>query len=232
MDWIDELIRHMELKGYRTVDTNLERQEWWGQQVDQAADRTLYKMANSWYLGANIEGKKRVFMVYIGGFDAYTDICSDIAAPGTRGSSSRSDQAGCAPLRFGPAGYRGPRMREDLSADLALAAELGGEMGRRFSSFDWASHPLGPPQDWSPGQRVVVAMALTSRFPIVLWLGERLFLIYNDAYLPVLGRSTRPAWAVPGREVWGRAVGRHRADARRGHGVGRGHLVRRLDASQ
>ncbi len=80
VQWIDELIRHMELKGYRTVDTTQERQDWWGQQVDQAADRTLYKRANSWYLGANIEGKKRVFMVYIGGFDAYTDICRDIAA--------------------------------------------------------------------------------------------------------------------------------------------------------
>jgi cation diffusion facilitator CzcD-associated flavoprotein CzcO len=85
VDWIAELIRHMDLKGYRTVDTNLECHEWWGQQVDQAADRTLYKMANSWYLGANIEGKKRVFMVYVGGFDAYTDICSDIAARGYEG---------------------------------------------------------------------------------------------------------------------------------------------------
>ena len=85
VDWIDELIRHMDLKGYRTVDTNLEGHEWWGQQVDQAADRTLYKMANSWYLGANIEGKKRVFMVYVGGFDTYTDICSGIAARGYEG---------------------------------------------------------------------------------------------------------------------------------------------------
>jgi cation diffusion facilitator CzcD-associated flavoprotein CzcO len=85
VDWIDQLIRHMDLKGYQTVDTNLERHEWWGQQVDQAADRTLYKMANSWYLGANIEGKKRVFMVYVGGFDAYTDICSDVAARGYEG---------------------------------------------------------------------------------------------------------------------------------------------------
>jgi cation diffusion facilitator CzcD-associated flavoprotein CzcO len=85
VQWIDELISHMELKGFRAVDTTEERQDWWGQQVDQAADRTLYKRANSWYLGANIEGKKRVFMVYIGGFDAYTDICSDIAARGYDG---------------------------------------------------------------------------------------------------------------------------------------------------
>jgi hypothetical protein len=42
-------------------------------------------MANSWYLGANIEGKKRVFMVYVGGFDTYTDICSGIAARGYEG---------------------------------------------------------------------------------------------------------------------------------------------------
>src|SRR5215813_8015638 len=76
----------------------------------------------------------------------------------------------------------------ELPADLAAASRLGGQMGRRFAEFDWDSHPLGSPSNWSPEIRSAVAVALTSRFPIVLWLGsDDLFLVYNDAYLPLLG---------------------------------------------
>ena len=93
-------------------------------------------------------------------------------------------------------------MLEDLPADLAEAAQLAGEMGNRFAAYDWASHPLGPPRSWSPETRAIVAMALTSRFPIVLWLGEPLFLIYNDAYLPMLGKKHPAALGSAGHQVW------------------------------
>ncbi len=88
-------------------------------------------------------------------------------------------------------------------ADLAAAAALGGEMGRRFLEYDWSAHPLGPVDGWSPEVRAAVAVALTSRFPIVLWLGaDDLFLVYNDAYLPVLGEKHPAALGARGREVW------------------------------
>ncbi|MBO0880774.1 MAG: histidine kinase, partial [Mycobacterium sp.] len=95
-----------------------------------------------------------------------------------------------------------------LPPDLAAAVELGGETGRLFAEFDWTAHPLGPPAEWPTEMRAVVATALASRFPTVLWLGaEDLFLVYNDAYLPILadkhpeslGRRARYVWW----DIWG-----------------------------
>ena len=53
--------------------------------VNQVADSTLYPLANSWYMGANIPGKPRVFMPYVGGFDRYKRRCDEVAAKGYEG---------------------------------------------------------------------------------------------------------------------------------------------------
>ncbi len=90
-----------------------------------------------------------------------------------------------------------------LPADLAAAVALGGDMGRRLAEYDWTQHPLGPPCDWPVELRSVVSVVLTSRFPIVLWLGPRdLFLVYNDAYVPIFGDRHPAAFARRAREVW------------------------------
>jgi len=70
----------------------------------------------------------------------------------------------------------------NVPLDLAAAARLGGEMGERLASFDWASHPLGPLAKWPLEIRTVVATSLVSRFPVVLWIGEDLSLIYNELH--------------------------------------------------
>ena len=63
------------------------------------ADSTLYPLANSWYMGANIPGKPRVFMPYVGGFDRYKRQCDAVAAKGyegfmlTRHAPARQDAA-------------------------------------------------------------------------------------------------------------------------------------------
>ena len=76
-------------------------------------------------------------------------------------------------------------------------------MGLRFAEFDWTAHPLGSPQSWQPEVRSAVAVVLTSRFPIVLWLGaEDLFLIYNDAYISILGDRHPEALGQRGRYAW------------------------------
>jgi len=53
--------------------------------VNAVADSTLYPLANSWYVGANIPGKPRVFMPYVGGFDRYKKRCDEVAAGGYPG---------------------------------------------------------------------------------------------------------------------------------------------------
>lgn len=75
-------------------------------------------------------------------------------------------------------------------------------MGRRLAAFDWTEHALGDPAEWPAAVRATVATALASRFPMVLWLGDRLRLIYNDAYIPVLGDRHPAALGQPGARVW------------------------------
>jgi signal transduction histidine kinase/serine phosphatase RsbU (regulator of sigma subunit)/CheY-like chemotaxis protein len=86
--------------------------------------------------------------------------------------------------------------------DLAAAARLGGEMGERLVSFDWGSHRLGPLASWPLEIRTLVAASLVSRFPVVLWIGEDLSLVYNDGYIPMLGEKHPGALGAPGSAVW------------------------------
>jgi cation diffusion facilitator CzcD-associated flavoprotein CzcO len=85
VDWVARLIKHMEERGYRRVDTTPAREQQWNEEVQAAADRTLYKLADSWYMGANIPGKPRAFMIYVGGFDRYTQRCAEHAGAGYSG---------------------------------------------------------------------------------------------------------------------------------------------------
>jgi GAF domain-containing protein len=94
-------------------------------------------------------------------------------------------------------------MSAGLSADLVAAVALGGEMGRRFAEYDWAAHRLGQPQDWPAEMRTIVATTLSSRFPYLLWLGPQdHFMVYNDAYIPILGNRHPAALGRPSEEVW------------------------------
>ncbi|MGW5050334.1 ATP-binding protein [Actinokineospora sp. NPDC004072] len=81
--------------------------------------------------------------------------------------------------------------------------DQGGEMGALVGAFDWAATPLGPMDDWPQSLRTAVSVCLTSRFPILLWWGPDLVMIYNDAYRPILGASKHPVGlGAPGRTIW------------------------------
>jgi hypothetical protein len=70
----------------------------------------------------------------------------------------------------------------------------GGEMGRLMRAQDWSATPLGPVVGWPQSLKTAVSICLGSRYPIVLWWGKKaLTQIYNDAYIPILGRSKHPA---------------------------------------
>ncbi|MGH8981067.1 MAG: SpoIIE family protein phosphatase, partial [Acidimicrobiales bacterium] len=92
--------------------------------------------------------------------------------------------------------------RTRLPPDLEAAVGLGGEAARTFAEFDWDGSPLGPVAEWPPASRTAVAVALASRFPVVLWLGDALTMVYNDGYIPMLADKHPGAMGTPGLEVW------------------------------
>jgi cyclohexanone monooxygenase len=85
VDWIVDCLRHRRAHGLAAIEPTDAAQDTWTQHVLEVADSTLYPLANSWYMGANIPGKPRVFMPYVGGVQAYKRRCDEIAANGYPG---------------------------------------------------------------------------------------------------------------------------------------------------
>jgi cyclohexanone monooxygenase len=85
VDWIADAIAHMRERGLRTMEPTEEAQDAWVAHVAEIADFTLVSRADSWYMGANVPGKPRVFMPYLGGVGPYRRRCEEIAAAGYEG---------------------------------------------------------------------------------------------------------------------------------------------------
>ena len=77
-----------------------------------------------------------------------------------------------------------------------------GEMATLCRAVDWASTPLGPTEQWPPALRTAVRTVLGSPFPILLWCGPSLTLIYNDRYSAILGSKHPTALGRAGADVW------------------------------
>ncbi|MFF9455732.1 flavin-containing monooxygenase [Streptomyces flaveolus] len=84
-DWLAGCLRHLDAHGYAAVEATEEAVEAWVTECRDRAAATLMMSADSWYLGANIPGKPRVFMPYLGGFGVYGQIIADVAASGYKG---------------------------------------------------------------------------------------------------------------------------------------------------
>lgn len=89
VDWITDCLVYLREHDLHVIEPTLEAQDNWTEQVAAIAAHTLYPKANSWYMGANVEGKPRGFMLYIGGMTAYRTTCDEIAADGYRGFALR-----------------------------------------------------------------------------------------------------------------------------------------------
>jgi len=86
VEWITDCIARMRADGVARIEPAAEAAEDWVAHVNAAADATLLPMAgHSWYLGANIPGKPRVFMPYAGGMARYREICDEVVAKGYEG---------------------------------------------------------------------------------------------------------------------------------------------------
>ena len=80
VDWIADASATCERQGLERIEATPEAEDAWVEHVNEVADRTLFKFADSWYLGANIPGKPRVFMPYVGGVGTYRRKCEEVAA--------------------------------------------------------------------------------------------------------------------------------------------------------
>jgi cation diffusion facilitator CzcD-associated flavoprotein CzcO len=85
VEWISDLIEHMRERGLDVAEAEADAEEAWGAHVNEIADMTLFPLADSWYLGANIPGKPRVFMPYPGGVGTYRKKCDEVTAAGYEG---------------------------------------------------------------------------------------------------------------------------------------------------
>jgi cation diffusion facilitator CzcD-associated flavoprotein CzcO len=87
VDWITDCIAWMRGRDHHTIEPRREKQDAWVQHHDEVANATLMMRTNSWYTGANIEGKPRRLLSYIGGAASYRQICEDVKQSGYQGFS-------------------------------------------------------------------------------------------------------------------------------------------------
>jgi cyclohexanone monooxygenase len=85
VDWIADLLRDSAERGREVVEAEETAQEQWMRHCAEVAELTLYPRADSWYMGANVPGKPRVFLPYAGGVGTYREICDTVAAQGYPG---------------------------------------------------------------------------------------------------------------------------------------------------
>jgi cyclohexanone monooxygenase len=89
VDWIADCIGYLRDQALDTIEATPEGEDGWVAHVAEVAEATLFPRAGSWYQGANIPGKPRVFMPYLGGVGAYRTHCETVAANGYEGFVQR-----------------------------------------------------------------------------------------------------------------------------------------------
>lgn len=85
VDWVADCIAWMNENGKTAIEPSDEAERDWAEHTAQLAGMTLFPKADSWYMGANVPGKPRMFLAYVGGVGAYRLICDQIAATGYHG---------------------------------------------------------------------------------------------------------------------------------------------------
>ncbi len=85
VDWVAEAIAYLGEHGFETIEPTVQAQDAWVDLVAEIASHTLIPRADSWYRGANIPGKPRVVLPYLGGVGTYRQKCDEVAAAGYEG---------------------------------------------------------------------------------------------------------------------------------------------------
>lgn len=85
VEWIAECIDYLGKQKIMEIEAGLQAQDDWVAHGNEVASKTLRYSCSSWYLGANVPGKPRIFMPYIGGMPAYREKCAAVVAAGYEG---------------------------------------------------------------------------------------------------------------------------------------------------
>jgi cyclohexanone monooxygenase len=85
VDWIADCLDWLDRHGRPTIEADPEAEAQWAAHVVELGDATLFPRAASWYMGANVPGKPRTFMPYVGGVAPYRQKCNEVAAAGYAG---------------------------------------------------------------------------------------------------------------------------------------------------
>jgi len=86
VEWISDCIAHVRERQGKAIEANADAESAWVAHVNEVAETSIYPKCNSWYLGANVEGKKRVFMPYLG-VPPYIEKCAEVVADDYAGFS-------------------------------------------------------------------------------------------------------------------------------------------------
>mgnify|MGYP003334406119 FL=1 len=146
VDWVRDTLVMMREQGFDTIEPTQTAEDAWVLHVNDCADITLLPSANSWYMGANVPGKPRVFLPYLGGVDGYRLACEDVVNSGYLG--------------FKLSGVNGTQCNDgvvrSVQPDLAMVLEMMAQMqlptmdsmspadARMFSQMTAAARPPGP----------------------------------------------------------------------------------------
>ena len=85
VEWVADCLAFVKREGIAMIEAEQQAEDEWVAHVNDVASKTLHPQTNSWYMGANIPGKPRVFLPYVGGLGRYTEICGEVAADRYRG---------------------------------------------------------------------------------------------------------------------------------------------------
>jgi cation diffusion facilitator CzcD-associated flavoprotein CzcO/acetyl esterase/lipase len=145
VDWITDTLVHMRDNGFDTIEPTQTAEDGWVAHGSAFADISLMKETNSWYMGANVPGKPRVMLPYLGGVEGYRKVCNEVVDRGYLGFTldGKKPQSNDGVIRAA---------QPDVFIVLDMMAQMGlppletmtPEGAREFNAASGAMRPPGP----------------------------------------------------------------------------------------
>src|SRR6185436_18728613 len=174
-DWVSRCLVHMRTQRLDVIEPTPVAEAGWVQHVNDCGDVTLFPRADSWYMGANVPGKPRVFLPYVGGVDRYRKTCDEVVS---------RDYLGFA--FDGPDGARcNDGVVNRLQLDVSMVLELIGGLG------------LSPIESMSVADARALMVAMASGRPPGPRVGDIVDGVLPGAAGPLSYRRYRPASPGP-----------------------------------